>query len=173
LVPCPNLVLSASTTVCCAGRPATRYQAAREPLPRVPTAFQGSNCVRGGLKRREYQVKAQYQVRANACYNLFYTHALLSRIQPICCEQSMPHIYPDIAGAFLPQLDLIDPWFGPQSLTPRSWVRLPVLSHSHRRVLTLRVEYIFTYSCGATTSIRIAYSAWLTLYMTWIRTYSR
>jgi len=29
------------------------------------------------------------------------------------------------------------------------------------------------YSCGATTRIWITYSAWLTLYMTWIRTYSR
>jgi len=37
---------------CLDGRSATRYRAAREPLPRVPTAFQGSNCVRGGLKRR-------------------------------------------------------------------------------------------------------------------------
>jgi len=37
---------------CRDGRSATRYRAAREPLPRVPTAFQGSNCVRGGLKRR-------------------------------------------------------------------------------------------------------------------------
>jgi len=31
-----NLVLFASTTVSCAGRPATRYRAAREPLPCVP-----------------------------------------------------------------------------------------------------------------------------------------
>jgi len=53
-------------TVCCAGRPATRYQAAREPLPRVPTAFQGSKCVRGGLQGTRHQVKARYQVRANA-----------------------------------------------------------------------------------------------------------
>jgi len=67
LVPCPNLVLFASTTVCCAGRPATRYRAAREPLPRVPTAFQGSKCVCGGLKRSQYQVEGRYQVRANAC----------------------------------------------------------------------------------------------------------
>jgi len=44
----------------------TRYRAVREPLPRAPTAFQGSKCVRGGLKRREYQVSARYQVRANA-----------------------------------------------------------------------------------------------------------
>jgi len=65
LVPCFNLVLFASTTVCCTGRSATRYRVARETLPRVPAAFQGSNCVRGGLKRREYQVKARYQVRAN------------------------------------------------------------------------------------------------------------
>jgi len=56
----------AKTSVCRAGRPATRYRDAREPLPRVPTAFQGSKCVRGGLKRRKYQVKARYQVRANA-----------------------------------------------------------------------------------------------------------
>jgi len=60
------LVLFASTTVSCAGRSATRYQAAREPLPRVPTAFQGSKCVRGGLQRTRYQVKARYQVRENA-----------------------------------------------------------------------------------------------------------
>jgi len=58
--------LFASTTVCCAGRPATRYRAARETLPRVPTAFQGSKCVLGELKRRKYQVKARYQIRANA-----------------------------------------------------------------------------------------------------------
>jgi len=36
----------------------------------------------------------------------------------------------------------------------------------------LCVESIFTYSCGATTSICTSYSAWLTLYMTWILTYS-
>ena len=66
MVPCPNSVLFASTTVSCAGRPATRYRAAREALPRVPTAFQGSKCVRGELKRRKYQVKALYQIRANA-----------------------------------------------------------------------------------------------------------
>jgi len=44
----------------------TRYRAVRETLPRVPTAFQGSKCVRGGLKRREYQVRARYQIRSNA-----------------------------------------------------------------------------------------------------------
>jgi len=60
------LVLFASTTVCCTGRPATRYRAAREHPPRAPTAFQGSKCVRGELKRRKYRVKAWYQVRANA-----------------------------------------------------------------------------------------------------------
>ena len=32
----------------------------------MPTAFQGSKCVRGGLKRSEYQVRARYQIRANA-----------------------------------------------------------------------------------------------------------
>jgi len=31
----------------------------------VPTAFQGLKCVRGGLKRRKYQVRARYQVKAN------------------------------------------------------------------------------------------------------------
>ena len=103
-----------SMTVSWAVRPATRYRAARGPLPRVPAAFQGSKCVdrvlkrrrchvrtwplhdiaftniawcmaykggsvggrigltrglrcvRGELERREYQVKARYQVRANA-----------------------------------------------------------------------------------------------------------
>jgi len=49
LIPCPNLVLFVSTTVCCAGRSATRYRAVREPLPRVPTAFHGSKFVRGEL----------------------------------------------------------------------------------------------------------------------------
>jgi len=47
LVPCPNVVVLARTTVCGAGRPATRYRAARKPLPRVPIAFQGWPCVRG------------------------------------------------------------------------------------------------------------------------------
>jgi len=66
LVPCFNFVLFASTTVCCTGRPATRYRAAKEPLPRVPTAFQVSKCARGGLQGTRYQVKARYQVGANA-----------------------------------------------------------------------------------------------------------
>ena len=56
-VPWFNLVLFASTTVCCAGRPTTRYRAAREPLPRVSTALQGSKCVRRELTRRKYQVR--------------------------------------------------------------------------------------------------------------------
>jgi len=38
---------------------------------------------------------------------------------------------------------------------------------------TLRVKYIFTYSWEAASRIRITYSAWLTLYMTWICTYSK
>jgi len=62
----PNVVLFASTSVSCAGHTGTRYWAAREPLPRVPTAFPGSKCVRGELKRRKYQVEARYQGRANA-----------------------------------------------------------------------------------------------------------
>jgi len=37
----------------------------------------------------------------------------------------------------------------------------------------LRVEYIFKYSGGAAIGIQIAYSAWFTLYMTCVRTYSR
>jgi len=53
--------------------PAQPFAAPDVPLlvtgqQRVPTAFQGSKCVRGELKRREYQVKARYQVRATACY---------------------------------------------------------------------------------------------------------
>ena len=36
------------------------------PLARVPTAFQGSKCVRGELKRRKYLARARYQVGANA-----------------------------------------------------------------------------------------------------------
>jgi len=38
----------------------------------VPTAFQGSKCVHGGLKRREYQVKARCQIRANALLPILY-----------------------------------------------------------------------------------------------------
>jgi len=34
--------------------------------PRVPTAFQDSKCIRRELKRRQYQVRARYQVRATA-----------------------------------------------------------------------------------------------------------
>jgi len=37
---------------------------------------------------------------------------------------------------------------------------------------TLHGVKIFTYSCGATTRTWIAYSAWRTLYMAWIRTHS-
>jgi len=37
-------------------------------------------------------------------------------------------------------------------------------------VLTLCVEQVLTYSCGAATKIRIPRSAWLTLYRTCIRT---
>jgi len=66
LVPCPDLVLFASTTVCCARRPTTLYRAAREPLPRVSKAVEGSKCVRRELTRRKHQVRARYQIRANA-----------------------------------------------------------------------------------------------------------
>jgi len=38
----------------------------------VPTAFQGSKRVRGELKRRKYQVKARYQIRANTLLLGFY-----------------------------------------------------------------------------------------------------
>jgi len=40
-------------------------------------------------------------------------------------------------------------------------------------MLTLHVEYVFTYSCDAATRAWITYSVWSTLYMTWTRTYSR
>ena len=65
LVPCFYFVLLASTTVCCTGRPATRYRVARESHLRVPTAFQGSRCVRRELKPRKYTLKARYQVGTN------------------------------------------------------------------------------------------------------------
>jgi len=58
LVRCPNLVLFACANVCCAGRPAPRYWAAREPPPRVPKAFQGSKCMGRVLQRGKYQVRA-------------------------------------------------------------------------------------------------------------------
>jgi len=40
-------------------------------------------------------------------------------------------------------------------------------------MVTLRVEYVFTYSCDAAIRIWIPYSAWWTLCMTGTRTYSR
>jgi len=40
----------------------------------MPTAFQGSTCVRGELKRRNYQVKARYQVKANALLTYLLDH---------------------------------------------------------------------------------------------------
>jgi len=61
-----NRSTSQAVVVQSSDRHTTHYRAAREPLPRVPTAFQGSKCVRGGLERWEYQVKARCQVRANA-----------------------------------------------------------------------------------------------------------
>ena len=71
MVWCPNLVLFASTTDFCGGRPNTRYRAARGPLPCVPKAFQGSKCVRRELKRRKYVVRATYQVRANPLLDVY------------------------------------------------------------------------------------------------------
>jgi len=38
---------------------------------------------------------------------------------------------------------------------------------------SLHVEQVFTYSWDAATRVRIAYSAWSTLYMTWICAYSK
>ena len=55
-----NLVLFASTAVCCAGRPAACYWAAREALPRVPTAFQGSKCMRGEGSSCEESIKLRH-----------------------------------------------------------------------------------------------------------------
>ena len=43
----------------------------------------------------------------------------------------------------------------------------------NKLVQVLRVEYVFTYTCDAATGIRIPYSAWLNLYMTYIPPYSR
>jgi len=43
----------------------TPLRLTRELIPRVPTTYQGSKCVRRELKRRMYQVRARYQVRAN------------------------------------------------------------------------------------------------------------
>jgi len=40
-------------------------------------------------------------------------------------------------------------------------------------LLGQRVESVFTHSCGAAIGMHMAYSAWCTLHMTWIRIYSR
>ena len=55
-------------------------------LPRVPTAFQGSKCVRGGFQGTWYQVKARYQVRANALlpYAYFVIRSRASRKTTSC-----------------------------------------------------------------------------------------
>jgi len=49
----------------------TGQQGSRSPACRP--AVQGSKCVRGELKPRNYQVKARYQIRANA---LLHAHSL-------------------------------------------------------------------------------------------------
>ena len=92
MVPCPNLVLFASTIVSCAGRSATRYRAVRESLPCVPTDFQGSKCVRGvlKLKRREYQVRDS-QIRANAL--------LLSQCRYVLTDQQIRSALPCACGS--------------------------------------------------------------------------
>ena len=47
----------------------------------MPTDFQGSKGVRGGLKQRKYQVKARYQVRANAL--LYLAQKLRHAVRPV------------------------------------------------------------------------------------------
>ena len=46
----------------------------------MTTAFQGSKCVRGGLKRREYQVRARYQIRANALLDALIAVEVVSSV---------------------------------------------------------------------------------------------
>jgi len=57
-----------------------------------------------------------------------------------CCEQSMPHIYTDIKAmdSQYPSSQLTFSISGsvPSLSASTSLVRLPVLSHSHRRILT-------------------------------------
>jgi len=87
---------------CCAGRPATRYRAARETLPRVPTAFQGSKYVRRKLKRRKYDVWARYQVGRTLCYCLRTAHAraaavlglflAIHGVNPSSSQRSSPYV---------------------------------------------------------------------------------
>jgi len=74
----------------------------------VPAAFQGSECVRGELKRRKYQIKARYQVRADALLRLglykilYYLEAfvhdsiILSLPPPTCIARTIAillHVY--------------------------------------------------------------------------------
>jgi len=61
-----------------------------------PTAFQGSKCVRGELKRKKYQVRARYQVRANTLLaylrpsNAGSAHA--ARDQPVAALADRLHL---------------------------------------------------------------------------------
>ena len=48
----------------------------------MPTAVQGSKCVRRELTQRKYQVRARYQVRANPLLSVRNLVRLLDRFQP-------------------------------------------------------------------------------------------
>jgi len=105
----------------CAGRSATNYRVVREPLPRMPTAFQGSQCVRGGIKRREYQVRARYQMRANALLRgeicgvrverLSRSRCFVEDNSPLCqCPLSAEKTTVIVVFFSLQGLGLIRPW---------------------------------------------------------------
>ena len=67
LVPCLNLVLFASTGVCCARRPATRYWAAREPTPRMPTAFRARNACAASSSEESTKLKHGTKLGRTLC----------------------------------------------------------------------------------------------------------
>ena len=113
--------------MCCAGRPATRYRADKGAPPRVPTAFQSSKCVRGELKRRKYQVRARYQVRANP---LLHLQALSTQFLVAC----LPGSQRDLGMRGQERLQVRRVYFGLQEAAREEDGSLQGLSARARRV---------------------------------------
>jgi len=75
LVLCFTLILFASTTVCCAGRPATCYGAARDPPPPPPACRQLSsarNACAGSSSEESVKLQHGTKLGRTRCYQTTY-----------------------------------------------------------------------------------------------------
>ena len=91
---------------------------------------------------RPCQCRARLRVNPNfsSCAFLTPYKAPVQSTGGHCCEQSMPHIY---IGYICIQLTFLISGSVPSLSASMSLVRLAVLSHSHRRVLTLMLSSLF------------------------------